>query len=68
MYLCQQSLIIKSTDMAIAIKSIPVLTGDAAERFVAEAESNAKKPTPKLSPERKARLDMVLRYMKEFQL
>lgn len=54
--------------MAIAIKSIPVLTGDAAERFVAEAESNAKKPTPKLSPERKARLDMVLRYMKEFQL
>ena len=54
--------------MAIAIKSIPVLTGDAAERFVTEAESNAKKPTPKLSPERKARLDMVLRYMKEFQL
>ena len=54
--------------MAIAIKSIPVLTGDAAERFVLEAEANSKKPTPKLSPERKARLDKVLHYMKEFQL
>ena len=28
--------------MAIAIKSIPVLTGEAAERFVLEAEENAK--------------------------
>jgi hypothetical protein len=54
--------------MATAIKSIPVLTGDAAERFVLEAEKNAKKPTPKLSPERKARLDKVLRYMRDYQL
>lgn len=54
--------------MAIAIKSIPVLTGEAAERFVKEAEANAKRPTPRLSPERRARLDMVLRCMKEVQL
>lgn len=54
--------------MAIAIKSIPVLTGEAAERFVMEAEENAKRPTPQLSPERKARLKMVLHYMNEIQL
>ena len=60
--------VIKKTVMAIAIKSIPVLTGEAAERFVMEAEANAKRPTPKLSPERRARLDMVLRCMKEVQL
>ncbi len=53
---------------ALAIKSIPVLTGEAAERFVKEADANAKRPTPKLSPERKARLEMVLRGMKDFQL
>ena len=52
-------------DMAIAIKSSPVLTGKAAERFVMEAEANAKRPTPKLSPERKARLDRVLRNMQD---
>lgn len=54
--------------MAIAIKTIPTLTGEAAERFVQEAEENAKRPTPTLSAERKARLDKVLRYMREFQL
>ena len=54
--------------MAIAIKSIPVLTGNAAERFVKEAEINVKRPTPKLSPERKARLERVLRHMKDFPL
>ena len=51
--------------MAIAIKSIPVLTGEAAERFVMEAEANAKRPTPKLSPRRKARLERVLRNMQD---
>lgn len=54
--------------MAIAIKTIPVLTGEAAERFVLEAEENAKRPTPRLSPERRARLNMVLNQMKDFQL
>lgn len=54
--------------MAIAIKSIPVLTGEAAERFVMEAEENAMKPTPRLSPERKARLDKILKCMNDFQL
>lgn len=54
--------------MAIAIKSIPVLTGEAAERFVLEAEENAKRPTPRLSPKRKARLEMVLQQMRDYQL
>lgn len=53
--------------MAIAIKTIPVLTGETAERFVMEAEENAKRPTPKLSPERKSRLEMVLNQMRDFQ-
>lgn len=54
--------------MALSIKSIPTLTGEAAERFIMEAEADAKRPTPKLSPERKTRLEMVLRNMREFQL
>ena len=58
----------KSIKIAIAIKSIPVLTGEAAERFVLEAEENAKRPTPRLSPERKARLEMVLQQMRDYQL
>lgn len=52
--------------MALPIKSIPVLVGEAAERFEREAEENAKRPTPRLSPERKARLEMILRNMQEF--
>ena len=59
---------IKQQNMATIIKSIPVLTGEAAERFVKEAEENDKRPTPKLSKERKARLNMILHYMKEFKL
>ena len=54
--------------MAIPIKTIPVLTGEAAERFVKEAEENAKMPMPKLSPERKARLEALLKNSREFQL
>ncbi len=54
--------------MAIAIKTIPVLTGEAAERFVLEAEENAKRPTPRLSPERKAALAAFLESSRQFQL
>ncbi len=54
--------------MATAIKAIPVLKGEEAERFVKEAEKNSKKPTPKLTAERKARLNMVLKLMNDFQL
>ena len=52
--------------MAIPIKSIPVLTGEAAIRFEKEAEENAKRPTPRLSPERKARLDTFLENSRRF--
>lgn len=54
--------------MAIAIKNIPVLTGDAAERFVLEAEENAKRPTPRLSHERQAALTAFLESSRKFQL
>lgn len=54
--------------MATAIKAIPTLMGEAAERFVMEAEANAQRPIPQLSPERKTRLDSVLRSMRDYQL
>lgn len=54
--------------MAIAIKSIPTLTGEDAERFVLEAEENGKRPTPFLSPERKAKLKDFLESSRLFQL
>lgn len=54
--------------MAIAIKAIPTLTGEDAERFVLEAEENGKRPTPFLSPERKAKLKDFLESSRLFQL
>lgn len=54
--------------MALPIKTIPVLFGDAAERFDREAEENAKRPTPRLSPERKARLEEFLEHSRQFQI
>lgn len=54
--------------MALPIKTIPVLFGEAADRFDREAEENAKRPTPRLSPERKARLDAFLEHSRQFQI
>ena len=52
--------------MALSIKSIPVLYGDAAERFETEAELNAKRPTPRLSTEAKMRLDRFIAKSRAF--
>lgn len=54
--------------MALSIKSIPVLYGETAERFEAEAEQNAKRPTPRLTAERKSSLDAFLARSKAFVL
>ncbi len=54
--------------MAITIKSIPVLTGEVAERFEKEAVENAQNPTPKLTPEQKARLEAFLESSRQFQI
>ena len=54
--------------MVLPIKTIPVLFGEAVERFDREAEENAKRPTPRLSPERKARLEKVLQNMYRFRV
>lgn len=47
--------------MAIAIREIPVLTGQSAIDFINEAEKNAKRPIPQLSQQR----EMELRSIKD---
>lgn len=47
--------------MAIAIREIPVLTGQSAIDFVNEADKNAERPVPRLSQQR----EMELRSIKE---
>lgn len=37
--------------MALEIRSIPVLTGETAERFVREAEENERNPQRKYNPQ-----------------
>lgn len=52
--------------MAMSIKSIPVLTGQAAAKFVAEADSNIGQTTPALSEKTAERLKKVLEKSKTF--
>lgn len=52
--------------MAISIKSIPVLTGQAATDFVAEADRNKKQATPTLSDKAAERLKKILEKSKAF--
>ena len=52
--------------MAISIKSIPVLTGQAATRFVAEADSCNGLAAPTLSEKTAERLRNVLLKSKNF--
>lgn len=52
--------------MAISIKSIPVLTGQAAANFVAEADNNKNQATPALSAKAIERLQKVLEKSKSF--
>lgn len=52
--------------MAMTINSSPVLTGESARAFVAEAERNAQLPTPRLSPEREAQIAEFMRKSREF--
>lgn len=47
--------------MAIAIREIPVLTGQSAIDFVSEAEKYADRPVPRLTPKR----EMEIRRIKE---
>lgn len=52
--------------MAISIKSIPVLTGQAATNFVTEADTNKDHATPVLSAKAIERLKKVLDKSKNF--
>lgn len=55
-----------TNNMAISIKSIPVLTGEAAANFVTEAEKNKTQATPTLSEKATTRLRQVLAKSKAF--
>ena len=52
--------------MAMSIKSIPVLTGQDAANFVAEADNNKNQATPVLSEKAAERLKKVLEKSKAF--
>ena len=52
--------------MAMSIKSIPVLTGQTAINFVAEADNNKSLATPMLSEKATQRLRKVLEKSKTF--
>jgi len=52
--------------MATPIKQVPILSGEIAEAFVREAETNERKPHEKLSPKREAAIRRVMREMEEF--
>ena len=54
--------------MAMSIKSIPVLTGQAAANFVAEADNNKNQATPTLSEKAAERLKKVLEKSKAFRI
>lgn len=53
--------------MAISIKTIPVLRGEAAERFLHETEENSIYPAPQLSAERKEVLHTFLDKSRDFR-
>lgn len=53
--------------MAITIKTIPVLEGQAAVEFVEQAERNARLKTPKLSEKSRLRLHAVLEKSRRFK-
>ena len=52
--------------MAMTINSSPVLVGESARAFIEEAERNGKLPTPRLSPEREARITEFLQKSRNF--
>lgn len=46
-------------DMAIAIREIPVLTGQDAQEFIRNLEQNANKPVPRLTEDQERLLEQV---------
>lgn len=45
--------------MAIAIREIPVLTGQDAQEFIRNLEQNANKPVPRLTEDQETLLEQV---------
>lgn len=51
--------------MAMTINTSPVLEGESAKVFLEEAERNGKLPSPRLSPEKEAKLREIDRKSRE---
>jgi transcriptional regulator of met regulon len=66
MYIC----VLKQIVMAIPIKAVPILTGEAAEEFVRRAEEREQErkrnPRQPLSKEEEDEINEVMRRMREF--
>ena len=54
-------------NMALSIKTIPVLTGETAERFIAEADKNASNARPVLSEAVKMAIANMLEVSRTFK-
>jgi hypothetical protein len=67
MYIC----VLKQKVMAIPIKAVPILTGEAAEEFVRRAEEREQErkrnPRQPLSKEEEDEINEVMRRMREFK-
>lgn len=53
--------------MAISIKTIPVLMGETADRFVREADSNSAKRCPELSEDMEMAISNMLEVSRNFK-
>lgn len=53
--------------MAVAIREIPVLTGQSAIDFIDEAEKYSQRPVPRLSSKREAELLRIKEAYKKFK-
>lgn len=68
LYFCKTKLLIieKNKTMAIAIREIPVLTGQSAIDFMEEADKYSGRPVPHLSSQREAELRRIREAHKHF--
>ncbi len=53
--------------MAIPIKTVPILSREIEDDFTRMAEERQKHAIPGLSPEREARIDKVMKQIREFK-
>lgn len=63
LYLCA----LNTLNMAIPIKAVPILSGEAADEFVRRAEAKERGERTPLTLEQKEKVDMMMRQLREFK-